>query len=688
MLEAALFALGGSPEGVCFLDARGEVSWANRAARAIFEAKDGLELDRSRLRASVPKDQPALREAVDACVSAEVPSATEEMTLVRLSRPRRERPIGPETGRPRHTMSEGRCRRGTEAACLKSGEALTRHSANQQLFAMICATSIGFSSLDSSSCGQSVFNSLVIPDSDDVTPGLQPAPLPISGIVGAIGSGQNSVLINGNGFLTQLGGFTAQTFPEISRHAPFAQTHVDIILFSGLQPTVLVPLVQDAADGAPALVTQYPADVQAVLATGVPPAVSNGVLSVALSPFLTDEQEALLGCGPFYETNCDIDGIDLLNAEASAILQSFPGIEGTSGFDWDTTNRGLTQPGTRGFEGGPLCQRFGRGGATILPGCRGAGDPGYNVLIDGSTGGQVHPFVGQAWHSEMSILSWNLLMGLVALSTPDDPQRPTESEFDADHPFRRNGCSFAKPQFCGVVQSILQLTGNQRPSVRAAGSSRFGRRDFTWHGGKEVVMRYEKRNILGFSSDFAEDFTKANFGIEFTWENDVHLADLARIDGLREVDLFNLTISMDRPTFVNFLNANRTFFINTQWFFRYISGYRESFSTNGPWTVLAVLTVNTGYFDDRLNPSAQLVYDFGSNSGALINQITYRYSSDFSVTFGFALFHGREEYRDMAVTPLVLSNRVGRHAYKDVVENGLSAVRDRDEFFMSLRYTF
>ena len=168
----------------------------------------------------------------------------------------------------------------------------------------------------------------------------------------------------------------------------------------------------------------------------------------------------------------------------------------------------------------------------------------------------------------------------------------------------------------------------------------------------------------------------------------MHLADHDRVDGLTEVDQFNLTISVDRPTFVNFLNANRTFFINTQWFFRYVSGYRDSFASNGPFNVLAVLAVNTGYFDDRLNPGVQLVYDFRSNSGAAIAQVQYRYSSDFSVTFGFALFGGREELVDTSLSPTVLSDRVGRHAYKDVMENGLSAVRDRDELFLMLRYTF
>ena len=34
------------------------------------------------------------------------------------------------------------------------------------------------------------------------------------------------------------------------------------------------------------------------------------------------------------------------------------------------------------------------------------------------------------------------------------------------------------------------------------------------------------------------------------------------------------------------------------------------------------------------------------------------------------------------------SNRVGRHAYKASVENGLSPVRDRDELYLTIKYTF
>src|SRR4030095_857315 len=48
----------------------------------------------------------------------------------------------------------------------------------------------------------------------------------------------------------------------------------------------------------------------------------------------------------FYSTNCDVNGIDLANAEASVILQAFPWFEGTAfNTSWDTFAGGPGAPG-------------------------------------------------------------------------------------------------------------------------------------------------------------------------------------------------------------------------------------------------------------------------------------------------------------------------------------------------------
>jgi hypothetical protein len=250
-------------------------------------------------------------------------------------------------------------------------------------------------------------------------------------------------------------------------------------------------------------------------------------------------------------------------------------------------------------------------------------------------------------------------------------------------------CSFVTPQHCEIVQNIFAIAGVQHRSVKAGGSGDFGRRTFIWHSGGEVILEFDRRNVLGLAVDFAEDYTKSNWGMEFTWVEGVRVSDYEEWDGLATVDDFNLTISMDRPTFIDFLNPNHTFFLNTQWFIQYRDGYKNSMPANGPFNVLGLVFVQTGYFQDRLLPGLIGVYDFMSRSGAALPQVTFRYTENFSVVVGANIFMGREQLHEMPIQGIgPASNQRGEYAYKVGVENGIALVRDRDEVFMRLRYTF
>jgi hypothetical protein len=583
------------------------------------------------------------------------------------------RNVDPVSGRPRRLESTERCRTGREDDCLRSENALAQHSVNQQLFNMICATSIGFTNLDLGACAQTVFNSRRRTGDDPNVPATSPEPRVVVALNSVVAGDPAGIILPGLSA-------TLAGLDEDAATVSAPRLAAQLSQFGVTTPLVLLNI--DAADGGVDFPAGHPLLAEPDFGSTV--AIFYVTFGGSLSARLSDAQEALIGCGRFYETSCDLDGIDLMNAEASALFQSFPGFEGTFG-DWDTTDASLAQPGTKGFDGGTACTRFERGKLFVLPGCRGPGDTGYDPRVDGTPTGLVHPFTKQPFRSEMAALSWNAMVGLVGFSA--DPEIAIDI-FDVNDVLRTDGCSFRKPQLCSNLQSFYQVTGVRRQDMRAGGNGRFGRRDFVWAGGRELALRYQKLNVLGFSMDFAEDLTKSNWGLEFTWEDDVFEGDNDAYLGYSPVNRYNLTVSVDRPTFVNFLNANRTFFINTQWFFQYIEGYGRAFTNNGPFNVLAVLSINTGYFDDRLLPALTLVYDFGSNSAAAIPQVTYRYTSNFSATVGFAVFEGREEPRHMALYPTALSDRAGRGAYNDFVENGLSAVRDRDEIFMKIRYTF
>src|SRR5690606_38825976 len=193
----------------------------------------------------------------------------------------------------------------------------------------------------------------------------------------------------------------------------------------------------------------------------------------------------------------------------------------------------------------------------------------------------------------------------------------------------------------------------------------------------------------GFSFDFAEDYTKSNWGVEATWIEGQKFTDHDEWDGISESDTINLTVSVDRPTFINFLNQNRTFFFNAQFFFQYITNYKAGFPGNGPFNVLGTFTVQTGYFQDRLLPGVTFVYDRRSNSGAALPSLTYRFTENLSGTVGLNLFFGRFQMVDMPVSGLAtVGGESGRFAYQEAVENGLAVVRERDEFYLRIRYTF
>ncbi|MEE2673664.1 MAG: DUF1302 family protein [Myxococcota bacterium] len=267
-----------------------------------------------------------------------------------------------------------------------------------------------------------------------------------------------------------------------------------------------------------------------------------------------------------------------------------------------------------------------------------------------------------------------------------DPNSPRTGRFSI---IENQHCSFITPQYCSTVRNLFFLAGLKRNTLNAGGNGTYGRRTMQWHSGGEITLYVPKRNVLGFGLDFAEDRSKTNWGVEFTWIESVPTGDADEFDNTRNTDTFNLTVSVDRPTFVNFLNPNRTLFINSQWFFQYRRGTKLGFGGNGPFNALATLTVFTGYFQDRLNPSLTFVHDFQSGSGGLLPSINYRFNENFSATIGLAVFYGREQRADISSNGIgPASQQQGDWAYQGGAQNGISIVRDRDEAYLRIRYTF
>jgi hypothetical protein len=392
---------------------------------------------------------------------------------------------------------------------------------------------------------------------------------------------------------------------------------------------------------------------------------TNGALrvilgAVCLAEVLTNAQEALLGCGAFYGTDCDIEGFDIYNAEASVLYQAFPMFE----------------------PGGPVGTRFVRGHLIQLPGSRGPGEPGYDPTLDGCVGPLsrrsdpkgicfnstelINPQTGERFRSEMEALSFNLLELLVAFGSTNDP--------DGD-------CGLGQdPLNCDFIRGLFNLAGITRPDLRAGGNRKFGRRDFIWANGGPAVLEFQKRNVLGLAMDFAEDRTKTNWSLEATWASQDRVGDEDSETLNRKIDVYRLSISVDRPTFVNFLNANRTFLFNSQIFLQYVPG-------QGEIQALGTFTILTGYFRDRLLAQFTAVHEVTSATGGLIADMTWRFTSNFSATIGLAAFYGDPHNQKRALFPIAIQNNGGDFTDRSRYD-GLSILRDQDEVSLRFRYTF
>jgi hypothetical protein len=620
-----------------------------------------------------------------------------------------DRNVDPVSGRARHTDTRGPCQSGNPALepdCLAPGNPLggvvAIHSINQSMFAWVCAGTVGVApTVDAAACAFTLFNSTN----------------PIS---------TNPAFANTR-FM--------ETFSQILAGSGAGRSRYGLIV--GDSPPA-PPKIADALNqhfGPGGTISDNTLFAPNTPLVALAPGNETG-LSAVLSP----EQQAFYGCGPFYSTVCNEQGVDLANSEASVILQSFPWFEGTL-FDssWDTADASLPQPGTvdavfndgdgggadapfskpGGLETGPAGTRYedidgdGDKELVVLPGAR--FDPAafadvlanaaanditvdpyvlanlaqYDPTVDGTTtvaGNPTHhPFTGQLWSSKMAVSSWNFLMLAAGLGAADNA--PSRGTLDRNQPLALGRCSYRQPQFCTFVSGLASQSRNTSASTRAGGNGRFGRRNFVWASVGDLALRYQKRNILGFSTDFAEDTTKSSWGVEFTHVNDSLSADNNEYDGFSHVDEFNLTLSVDRPTFINFLNANRTFFLNSQLFTSYIGDYRNGMIREGPWTFLWLLNANTGYYQDRFLVSAIVVFDLKSGSGGFLPTVQYRFTENFSITVGANVFAGGFSSRKMGVNQFSAfdEDNLKSTVY---VENGISPVRDLDSFFTRIRYTF
>ncbi|HEY8121614.1 MAG TPA: DUF1302 family protein, partial [Myxococcota bacterium] len=199
------------------------------------------------------------------------------------------RNVDPSSGRPRRGMERGDCLTGVEQSCLTPGNALPEHSANQQLFAFICAGTVGSApQVDPAACGLSIWNSTRAPNN---VPGGPPT---FAAMWSNILAGSDSGVEAFNNLVS------ADPVVQASYQAQLLAINPSVRRggFGSAIPTPLANLNADVNDGP--LAPPPP---------GVGPITAALWYGDSLQANLTAAQQALLGCGGHYGTQCDLHGI-------------------------------------------------------------------------------------------------------------------------------------------------------------------------------------------------------------------------------------------------------------------------------------------------------------------------------------------------------------------------------------------
>jgi hypothetical protein len=257
-----------------------------------------------------------------------------------------------------------------------------------------------------------------------------------------------------------------------------------------------------------------------------------------------------------------------------------------------------------------------------------------------------------------------------------------------------DGLPLRSPVGCAGITGLAGATNQTMAQRRAAGDGTWGRRDFLWSGGQELSFNYEKRNVFGFALDFAEDVTKTSWGVETSWINNRFLSNGRRFGGLSQHDVITTSISVDRPTFFNFLNPNRSFFLNFQFFIQYIFDYDGGSrqrdgnyaQANHPFSVpIVTFTFFTGYFQDRLSPRMTTVYSPDTQTAGILWGLSYRWSGNFTTSLAANQFWGDPNSIQNSFFPAVARGNIETQSGSN---RGLAAVTNRDTVFLNVRYSW
>jgi len=219
--------------------------------------------------------------------------------------------------------------------------------------------------------------------------------------------------------------------------------------------------------------------------------------------------------------------------------------------------------------------------------------------------------------------------------------------------------------------------------------------------GGQTDIQYDRSQTLGLSFDYFESFTGTVFRVESSVTIDELVNNTRKANWVDESEVMRWSVGIDRPTWIKWLNKDRTFFLSTQvfdtWYLDHEGDKHTGFYTdehNFIWTFFFI----GNYMRDRVTPLGFLVWEEASNSWVAGFNTEWKMDNHWSVKGGLhTIWGGNENFRHDSgpfstfVVPFSATGVADNYAQQSVfgaAHEGIGALRNNDELFLQLKYQF
>ncbi|MFT5417600.1 MAG: hypothetical protein ACI915_003941 [Gammaproteobacteria bacterium] len=224
--------------------------------------------------------------------------------------------------------------------------------------------------------------------------------------------------------------------------------------------------------------------------------------------------------------------------------------------------------------------------------------------------------------------------------------------------------------------------------------------------GGQTHIDYKASHTTGMAIDYFEPRSGVVFRIESSITLDELVNNTRKATWVDESDVMRWSIGIDRPTFIPWLNKDRTFFLSMQifdtWYIDHEGDKNTGYFVDEHNFITTFFFVGN-YMRDTLKPVGFLVWEEMANSWTAGLNLEWLIDNHWSIKGGLHTIMGGDNNYTHDSGPFTsfiagggdggrVTGAGGAYPYQNsvfgVAREGIGALRDNDELFLNLKYQF